>query len=416
MPPSHKWAFKARFRTHAYPWNGTALASKRMKEAVSEIKKVAKSDLVLAGEGCVAFMERVWPSLQGIDGSSGALGSAVVQTLNSLIPILIDAPADRKTRAKWLKRLYDAVHEDGVDYLDPVQERWGEICVFPELANEYADQLLPGLREAWSNDKSFVHFPPTTLCLSCLLETGRYEELRDVLAIRQHSFWPYAKFLAEALVRDGRVEEALEMAESHLEGSYYDPDILQFCEEILLSAGRNEEAYQRYGLECVHAINYLTIFRNTKKKYPELKPRQILLDLIQVRGKKGKWFAAAKDAGFLDIALDCASTGETDPRTLIRAARDFATTHPEFASKVSLLAIHALLDDKGYEPSPLDIQEAFEHLLTAAREMNTVAATLLQVQNMLNDEGLAQSPEMKAALELRLQSILAERGMARKSR
>jgi hypothetical protein len=33
-------------------------------------------------------MERIWPALQGIDGSSGALGSAVCRTLETLIPFV----------------------------------------------------------------------------------------------------------------------------------------------------------------------------------------------------------------------------------------------------------------------------------------------------------------------------------------
>ena len=45
-----KWAFAARFRARAYGWRGSALASKRLKEAVSEIKTAAKSDRVRAGE------------------------------------------------------------------------------------------------------------------------------------------------------------------------------------------------------------------------------------------------------------------------------------------------------------------------------------------------------------------------------
>jgi len=39
MVKTHKWTFKSRFRTNAYGWKGTTLASKRLKEAVSEIKK-----------------------------------------------------------------------------------------------------------------------------------------------------------------------------------------------------------------------------------------------------------------------------------------------------------------------------------------------------------------------------------------
>jgi hypothetical protein len=30
------------------------------------------------------------------------------------------------------------------------------------------------------------------------------------------------------------------------------------------------------------------------------------LDLIKARGERGNWFAAAKDEGFLDVALSCA--------------------------------------------------------------------------------------------------------------
>ena len=97
-------------------------------------------------------MERLWPSLEAIDTSSGSLGNAVHRTLNALIPPLIEAPADLKTRAKWMERLYEAVLEDGVEYLMPVEERWGDICVFPELASQWADQLAPMVREGWSRD------------------------------------------------------------------------------------------------------------------------------------------------------------------------------------------------------------------------------------------------------------------------
>ena len=54
-----------------------------MKEAVSEIKEVAKSDPVTSGDGAVSLMQRIWPALQGIDGSSGALRSAVNRTLET---------------------------------------------------------------------------------------------------------------------------------------------------------------------------------------------------------------------------------------------------------------------------------------------------------------------------------------------
>ena len=52
--PAHKWTFKSQFRANAYGWKGTALASKRLKEAVSEIKKVAKANPALAADGAAS--------------------------------------------------------------------------------------------------------------------------------------------------------------------------------------------------------------------------------------------------------------------------------------------------------------------------------------------------------------------------
>ena len=141
MTAGHRWAFKARFRARAYGWRGSSLASKRLKEAVREINAVAKSDPALAAEGCVSLMERLWPALEHIDTSSGALGGAVHRTLAELIPILISAPADVKTRGAWLERLLQAVMDDGVQYLAPVEDRWGEIA-------EPHGILLPRIRNS----------------------------------------------------------------------------------------------------------------------------------------------------------------------------------------------------------------------------------------------------------------------------
>ncbi|WP_348234532.1 hypothetical protein, partial [Salmonella enterica] len=44
---AHKWEFRARFRRHAFGWKSQP-AIKRIKEAVSEIKKVARKDKLLA--------------------------------------------------------------------------------------------------------------------------------------------------------------------------------------------------------------------------------------------------------------------------------------------------------------------------------------------------------------------------------
>jgi hypothetical protein len=95
---------------------------------------------------------RIWPSLQGIDGSSGELGSAVYRTLETVIPFVIEAPADSTIRRKWTEQLYEAVQEDGVDYLSPVEDQWGAICGDSELANAWVEQLLPLVRDSWSSE------------------------------------------------------------------------------------------------------------------------------------------------------------------------------------------------------------------------------------------------------------------------
>ena len=110
----------------------------------------------------------------------------------------------------------------------------------------------------------------------------------------------------------------------------------------------------------------LAVYRALVRAYPNRDRRGIQLDLIESRGEKGKWFAAAKDAGFLDVALDCAAEHSADPATLVRAARDFRDTDPRFATAVGLLAVRHLLVGGGYDPVVSEASEAVRHLLAAA--------------------------------------------------
>lgn len=81
---AHQWEFRARFRRHAFGWKSQP-AIKRIKEAVSEIKRVARKDKVLAAEGAVLFLEKVSPALEHVDGSSGAIGTAVGNAVTALV-------------------------------------------------------------------------------------------------------------------------------------------------------------------------------------------------------------------------------------------------------------------------------------------------------------------------------------------
>ena len=295
--------------------------------AMTQCVIVRIADPVAAGDGAVSLMERIWPTFQDIDTSSGALGTAVARTLGALIPILIDAPADHSTRSKWLARLFEAGQNDGVEYLAPVEDRWGEIARYPDLINEYADRLIGMVRRAWADHKTFQHVIGTSICLSSLLEAGRYDELAELLATRRMKFWSWHRFGAEALVRHGLWEAAIAYAaegvRSNTNPGYREISIDRFCEDLLIRHSRSDEAYRLYGLRAMSGTTNLAIYRSLVRAYPDRDHRQMLLDLIETRGDKGKWFAAAKDAGFFDIALDCAAMHNADPSTLVRAARDY---------------------------------------------------------------------------------------------
>ena len=92
-----------------------------------------------------------------------------------LLPIAIEAPADRKTRDKWLDRLWQAIEDDGVNYLSLVEDRWGELCRSREVASYWADRFLGLLRTAWSDPRPGNYVRGTGVCLSSLLAAGRHQ-------------------------------------------------------------------------------------------------------------------------------------------------------------------------------------------------------------------------------------------------
>ena len=70
------------------------------------------------------------------------------------------------------------------------------------------------VRRAWADHQTFQHVIGTFICLWCLLEGGRYDELQELLAARRVKYWSSHKFGAEALVRQGLWEAAIAFAEA----------------------------------------------------------------------------------------------------------------------------------------------------------------------------------------------------------
>ena len=373
MAATHTWAFKSRLRARAFGWRGSHLACQRLKEAVTEIRNVARTDPVIAGDGVVSLMERIWPAFQAVDTSSGALGGAVYWAQEELLPIAVEAPADRKTRDKWLDRLWQAIEDDGVEYLSVVQDRWGELCRSREVASSWADRFLGLLRTAWSDPRPGNYVRGTSLCLSSLLAAGRHQELLEVLALQRFPFWHDRKFGMRALLADGRTEEALAYAEASRGLNQPDGAIDAACEKVLIDLGRVHEAYEKYALSANRSSTGLATFRTIVKKYPGCDPKKILLDLATSSGEPGRWFAAAKEAGFLDLALEFANAGRTDPRTLSRASRDFLKKDARFGFAVGRLAIQRILEGYGYELTGIDVLDAFDHFMAAAQVLGVAS-------------------------------------------
>jgi hypothetical protein len=365
----HAWAFRARFRRSAFGWKSQP-AITRIREALTEVKKVAKTEPIVAADGAVLFLERVSPALEHVDSSSGAIGTAVNHAIAELAALIACAPADTKTRDAWLERLYEAHAADQIPYIESLAEHWAELCVTKELASRWADRLLGITRNALSADPQMRgHYHGTTMCLTCLFHAERYDEFLELL---QHErFWPYKRWAVRALAATGRKDDAIALAEGSRGPWTSEADVARLCEGILLSSGQVDEAFERYAADANRSGTYLATFRAVRKKYPGKSDGEILALLVEsTPGDEGKWFAAAKDAGLFDEAIALARQTPTDPRTLARAARDHVDKAPAFALDAGIVALDWLAQGYGYEVTGADVWGAYGPAKAAAERLN----------------------------------------------
>ncbi len=383
---AHRWEFRARLRRGAFGWRSSQLAVRRVKEAVGEVKKVARSDPAHAADGAVLLIERLSPALEHVDSSSGALGTAVNHAINELVPIISMVDVDTKTRQRWLERLWAAHAADQMPYIESLADYWGELCGSRQLASGWADQLMEATRTALSPDPSLhAFFHGTTACLSALYRSERYEEIVDLF--EGDAIWPYKRWAVKALVAMGKKSEAIRYAEASRGPWTNEGDVDAVCEEILLSSGLVEEAYRRYGVRANRCATYLATFRATAKKYPDKPSNQLLTDLVRASpGKEAKWFAAAKDAGLYEEALALAGSGPCDPKTLTRAARDFAVTQPDFARAAGMLALRWLVEGYGYEITSTDVWDAYTNVMAVAKELGNTDETQVEIAQLVAGE------------------------------
>ncbi len=383
---AHKWLFSSRFRRHAFGWRSDT-PIQRIKEALAEVKQVARKEPLLAAEGAVTLLEKLSPALEQVDSSSGALGSAVNKAIETLVPIIAKADVEASVRQRWLERLWQALQDDGIPYIESLGEHWGELCVTPEMALAWVDEFLPLVEHVWS-PRSVGHglFKGTSACLASLYAAGRHDQLLALLERAPFKWWHDRRWGVKALAAMGKKAEAVRYAEQSRGLNEPGWQIAEACEAILLSSGMAEDAYRRYATEANQGTTNLATFRAIAKKYPSIPPEQILRDLIaSTPGAEGKWFAAAKDAGLFDVAIELVTHSPTDPRTLARAARDFAESQPEFAVAAGLASLRWISLGHGYDITGVDVLDAYSAVMDAASKAGADAQQVkAQIRSLLS--------------------------------
>ena len=90
-----------------------------------------------------------------------------------------------------------------------------------------------------------------------------------------------------------------------------------------------------------------------------------------------------------------------------RATRDLATSNPEFARTVGLAALNWLLCGYGYDITTLDIVNALDHTLEAARNSGSEADTMCKIQGLVDQHPGADST-IVALLRRKLGEVTSE--------
>lgn len=119
-------------------------------------------------------------------------------------------------------------------------------------------------------------------------------------------------------------------------------------------------------------------------------------------GDEGVWFAAAKDAGLYDQALELASRSPCDPKTLARAARDFAEEQPNFAIGAGVLSLHWVVMDDGFEVAGADVLGAYRAAMAAAERLGIAVEVKARIRQLVAAEHDGGFVKQVLGRELRL--------------
>jgi len=235
---------------------------------------------------------------------------------------------------------------------------------------------------------NYAYAKSGTLCYSALFHAGRFDELLAVLALDPRPYWHDQQWAAKALAARGDVNGAVNLMEGLRSRHAPDMALSGVAEQLLLDAGRVDEAYARYGIKAASANTNIATYRAIAKRSPGIDPNRMLGDLIASRtGGGGKWFATARTLKPYDRAIGLAQRAPVDPKTLVRAARDHVKSQPPFALEVALTALHWMASGVGYELTGADVCSARDHALAAAETLGLGAVASARIAESVAGHG-----------------------------
>ncbi|MHB0981091.1 MAG: hypothetical protein ACYC5Q_13670 [Thermoleophilia bacterium] len=342
-PPKHSWTFTRHFRAHAYGWKASRLAAKRLREAVTEIRAVARKDPGLGMEGAVVLLERFVGAVCGVDDSWGILGTGFSRELGRLEPVLSALGVDADTRLSLLRRVLAAWHADEYGYLAVLPD------VFPRFvagADEARILVVEFERRAEAHDRRSEEIQAQEAGWSYAatvervardayrrmateLELGFLEPDRALELALVHDFHDGGVTLARTLLSRGRVDDARAVLEAGAASPHSAPDPRQMWFELLAEAGEDEAAYIA-GAHWLAANVSLERFRKVCKGLPGVERPRLARDAMALtpESEKGRWFATLNTLALHEMAGEVARDHAVNPETALRAAVRYGATQP----------------------------------------------------------------------------------------
>jgi hypothetical protein len=94
-----------------------------------------------------------------------------------------------------------------------------------------------------------------------------------------------------------------------------------------------------------------------------------------------------KRPDFWELGIELAKASPCDPKTLTRAARDFAESNSVFALEAGLAALHWLAKGYGYEITGADVWAGYSNTMKAAERLDRRDEVRERIRASIDNKG-----------------------------